>query len=172
MNLDSVDTVGDATSSFGMYARWGAPFIHALPLISPVHFSFRKSSEESALILCFLDSLPASIGVHVSMMWSWVISLSAAFSPCVPNLCKPGFKLYWVRRFATTPSSSSDVVHIVQSTRCVTASMTGSDAVVVVVSNCSSFVVLASLFASRTLLCARAIPSWRNVVQGAYVSLT
>ena len=141
--------------------------MHALPLISPVRFSLRKSSEDSALILCLRDSLPASIGVHVSMMWSCVISFNAAFSPCVPNLRKPGFKLYCARMYAITPSSSSDVVHMTQSTRCVTSSTKGPDVVVVVARSRSSFVILASLFASRTLLCARAIPSCRKVVRGA-----
>ena len=153
-----------------MYARWGAPFMHALPLISPVHFSFRKSSEDSALILCSLDNFSASIGVHVSMMCSCVISLRAAFSPFAPNFRRPGFELYWVRRYAITPSSSSDVVHITLSARCVTLSTKGLDDVVVVASNHSSFVILARLFASRTLLCARTVPSCRNVVRGAYVS--
>ena len=144
--------------------------MHALPLISPVRFSLRKSSEDSALILCSCDSLPASIGVHVSMMWSCVISFNVAFSPRVPNLCKPGFKLYCVRMYAITPSSSSDVVHMARSTRCITSSTKGPDVIVVVTSSHSSFVILASLFASRTLLCACAIPSCRKVVRGAYAS--
>ena len=141
--------------------------MHALPLISSVRFSLKKSSEDSALILCSRDSLPASIGVHVSMMWSCVISFNAAFSPCVPNLRKPGFKLYCIRMYTITPSSSSDVVHMTQSTRCVTSSTKGPDVVVVVARSRSSFVILASLFASRKLLCACAIPSCRKVVCGA-----
>ena len=68
MNVDSVDTVGDAASSLEMYARCGAPFMHARPLTSPVLFSLRNMSDESARICCSLDSLLASSSVQVSIM--------------------------------------------------------------------------------------------------------
>ena len=50
MNVDLVDTVGDAASSLEMYACCGAPFMHAQPLTSPVRFSLRNRSDESAHI--------------------------------------------------------------------------------------------------------------------------
>ena len=54
MNTESVVTVGEAASSFFMYALWGAPLMQVLDLIYPFIFSFRKISYESA---CWKSSL-------------------------------------------------------------------------------------------------------------------
>jgi hypothetical protein len=68
MNIDSVETVHNNASSFGIYALCGAPFMQALPLIFPYYFSLKNSSDKSAFVLSSLVSLVGSITVHVSMM--------------------------------------------------------------------------------------------------------
>ena len=170
MNVDLVDTVGDAASSLGMYVRCGTPFMHARPLTSPVLFSLRNMSDESACIYCSLDSLLTSSGVQVSIMWSCVSSLTAAVAPLAPNFLRPGFKLYCVIMYAHTIISSCDVVHNFGSIACVVSSIVGSIGNVVVASSLSSLVIRVRGLASSTLLCTRTAPSCRNVVRGAYVS--
>jgi hypothetical protein len=64
-----------------------------------------------------------SIGVHVSITWSWVDSFTAAISPLVPNFLKPGLRLYCIIMYAHTLILSSDVVHDSQSILCVTLSI-------------------------------------------------
>ena len=170
MNVDSVDTVGDAASSLGMYARCGAPSMHAQPLTSPVRFSLRNRSDESERIHCSLDSLLTSSGVQVSIMWSCVSSFTATVTPLAPNFLKPGFKLYCVIIYAHTIISSCDMVHNFGSILCVVSSIVGSIGDVIVASSLSSLVIHVRRLVSSTLLCARTAPSCRKVLRGAYVS--
>ena len=108
-SIDSVNTVGDAASSFGMYARCGAWLMHALPLIFPVRFSFRNSSNDSVFIVSSLLSFVASITVHVSITCSCVSLSMAACCPFAPNFLRPGFKLFGssgIPRLSSLPLSS------------------------------------------------------------------
>ncbi len=72
--------------------------MHTHPLIFPFLLSLRNSSEDNAFALASLLSCNGSITFHVSITWSCVSSDTAASVLSMPNLQRPGFKLYWVIR--------------------------------------------------------------------------
>jgi hypothetical protein len=163
MKVDSVETVSDAASSFEIYSLWGAPLMHALPLIALVCFSLRnRSEEERAFNHSSLLSLDASITVQVSITCSWVSSLIAAFSPLAPNFLNPCLRLYWVITYPQTFSSSSKLVINAGSITCTVSSTQGSRSEMlfqVVVCICSSFDICMYRAHSITLLHALVLPS-------------
>ena len=169
MNINSVETVGDAASSLGIYALCGAPFTQALPLIFPHCFSLRNSSDESAFVQSSLASLVGSITVYVSITWSWVNSEIAAVAPCSPNFLRPGLRLYWVIKYPHTAISSSLVVCNYGSTWCTVSSTLRFELVVACISALlvgSSRCSRHSCAADRALLCAHTSPSCRSCILG------
>jgi hypothetical protein len=138
------------------------------PFMSPLLFSFRNSSDDNACIRCSRDSLSAYMGLHVSMICSWVSSFTAAISPLFPNFLRPGLRLYWVIRYPHTFSSSSNVVVIASSALWMVSFIKGfAELEEVVPSICSPFGTLTRQLAFVILPCARVVPSWRKATRGA-----
>ena len=89
IKTDSVATVGESTSSILIFYHFFLPSANARPFMSPFWFSFRKISDSTTSVLCFLVSLVESTGAKVSRTWSCVSSFVNYALDCSLNLFSP-----------------------------------------------------------------------------------